>query len=286
MNRIISVQEYSSSKKVRNSNNPLLRLAFVGGCFPVQHNIKYEDIFLSKTKLLIENEFSIELKIDIIRYERFANVLEKIKKTEHSNQFDFLIFSIRPEPFFRLIKLYYKFINNKGKLKYSFNLPLFKVVNPEKYDFLLLGRRFNNNQKSQESIFHNFLVDFNYYIGKLIGNKLFAIRKYLELIKTIQHYCNENKIELILLGPNLRAKTKQEPQFCKELDNEVRSAFPETYYIDGLLEERDRKTVFQTNGIHVNKLYHELIAENIYNALKNKLLSTPNTIAKAGMRVR
>lgn len=284
--RIISVQEYIFSKKYKNRNNPIIRLAFVGGCFPVQHNIKHEDTFLYKTKLLVESEFNIELKTDIIRYERFANVLEKIKKIEHCKQFDFLIFSIRPEPFFRLIKFHYKFINNRGKLKYSFNLPLFKVVNPEKYDFLRLGRRFTYIQKSKESIFHNFLVDTNYFIGKLIGNKSFAIRKYIELIKEIQRFSNDNKIELILLGPNLRAKTTQEPKFCKELDKEVRNAFPETNYIDGLLEESDGKTVFQTNGVHVNKLYHELIAEKIYNVLKNKLRSPMHAITNAVMRDR
>lgn len=160
-NRIISIQEYICSKNFKKRNNPVYRMVFIGGCFPVQHNIKFEDIFLSKIKRLAEKEYKIALQIDIIRYERFATVLEKIKKTNRSKHWDLLIFSIRPEPLFRLIKFYYKFINNQGILKSSFNIPLLKKVSPEKYDFLLLGRKFNHKQKMHLSLIHNFLVEAN-----------------------------------------------------------------------------------------------------------------------------
>jgi len=285
-NRIISIQEYICAKKFKSQNTlPKIKVAFVGGCFPVQHDILFEDIFLSKTKLLIENEISIDLQIDIIRYERFSNVLEKIKKSAKSKHFDLLIFSIRPEPFFRLIKFYYKYINNKGKLKHSLNLPALNWVNPEKYDLLLLGRRFNYSQNSQKSRVHKFLVDANYLSGRLIGNKSYAIRKYIELIRSIQKSCDDTNIQLILIGPNQRANTKQEPQYCKELDIETRNAFPLLTYINGFDVEYESKTVFQENGIHVNKLYHNLIAERIFNVLKNKLLSPIMLKRDAGLCV-
>lgn len=93
-------------------------------------------------------------------------------------------------------------------------------------------------------------------------------------MKEVKEYSDSQNIDLLFLGPNLRSRAKQEPRFCKELDKETRNTFPETAYIDGLFEEHERKTIFYENGIHVNKLYHELTADNIYKALKNKILST------------
>ncbi len=266
--RIISIQEYLCAKRYKSTqNSSVIKLAFVGGCFPVQHDILYEDIFLSKTKQLIEDESDSKLQVDIIRYENFNSVLEKIKKINSKKQFDFLVFSIRPEPFFRLAKLYYKYINNTGTKKYSLNLPVFNWVNPEKYDFLSLGLMYNLNTIPNKSFSHKFLVDLNYFMGKIIGNKSFATKKYIELIRAIETYCLENKIKLVLLGPNNRRKTILEPKFCMVLNRETKSAFPNVSYINGIDTEYNNKELFRENGIHVNELYHELISDRIFTIL-------------------
>ncbi|PIE78500.1 MAG: hypothetical protein CSA15_07335 [Candidatus Delongbacteria bacterium] len=274
MERIISVQEYLVAKRFKAKSRELkTKVLFVGGCFPVQHNIIFEDIFLSKTKLLVEKDVNTNLEIDIIRYERFAKVLEKIKNHGKSKDIDILIFSIRPEPFFRLIKFYYKYIDYEGKIRHSLNLPILNIVNPEKYDLLFLSRIFDSYYDYydyKESSIHNFLVDANYFIGKLFGNKSYAIRKYIELIEEIGKYCNENNIFFILLGPNLRSKTKEEPKFCRELDKKVRDKFPNISYVTGFEEDGKRDKIFQKNGIHVSKFYHSLIAKRLSNVIKNR----------------
>jgi len=270
--RIISFQEYISAKKYINSNKPnKVKLAFVGGCFPVQHNILYEDIFLTKTKHNIETLLNLELQIDIIRYERLSNVIDKIREHNFTKKIDTLIFSIRPEPYLRIIKFYYKYINNKGKLKHSLNLPLFNVVNSEKYDILILGRRYDYRKKIKNTKFHKFLINSNYLIGKLLGNKFYALKKYVELIEKIEKYCNDNRINLILLGPNLRANTKFEPYFCKELDNKMRKFYPKIQYINGLDNNYRGEKLFHKNGIHVNELYHNMIAKRLVTVLKELL---------------
>jgi len=233
--RIIAYQEYIATKKLLSDDKQkIFNLTFVGGCFPVQHNILYEDIFLVKSKKNIENKLKINLNIDIIRYERFTKLIDKIIKLNKSKNIDLLILSVRPEPFLRIIKLYYKYINNEGKLKKSLNFPFINKINPEKYDFLVLGRLYDYNVKHKKSPIHNILVSLNYITGLLIGNLRYALNKYLKLVKEIEKYCNEKNIELVLLGPNLRNNNKIEPYLCKMLDNKIRMHFPKKKIINGL----------------------------------------------------
>lgn len=266
--RIIAYQEYIATKKLLSDDKQkIFNLTFVGGCFPVQHNILYEDIFLVKSKKNIENKLKINLNIDIIRYERFTKLIDKIIKLNKSKNIDLLILSVRPEPFLRIIKLYYKYINNEGKLKKSLNFPFINKINPEKYDFLVLGRLYDYNVKHKKSPIHNILVSLNYITGLLIGNLRYALNKYLKLVKEIEKYCNEKNIELVLLGPNLRNNNKIEPYLCKMLDNKIRMHFPKKKIINGLDILYKNISVFNKNGIHVNELYHDMIAKRINDIL-------------------
>jgi len=276
--KIISYQEYILAKKIVTENkNKTLNLAFAGGCFPVQHNILYEDIFLVKSKRYIEKTFKINLNINIIRYERFIGLTDKITNLNKSENIDILILSVRPEPFLRLIKLYYKYVNNKGKVKKSLNIPLLNIINPEKYDYLTLGRLYDYNIKQKKSFLHNFMITLNYLTGTITGNLRYAKTKYIELIKEVEKYCNKNKIEFILLGPNLRNNNKAEPFFCRKLDNELKKHFPEKMIINGLDTVYKNKTVFNKNGIHVNELYHDMTAKRINNKLTELLNPSTQT---------
>ena len=277
--RIISYQEYIVSKKILSENKfKTINLTFVGGCFPVQHNILYEDIFLVKAKKNIENKLKINLKIDIIRYERFTKLIDKIIKLNKRKNIDILILSVRPEPLLRIIKLYYKYINNKGKLKKSLNIPFLNLINPEKYDYLILGRLYDYSIKNKKSHIHNMLISLNYLMGMLIGNLIYAKNKYIKLINDIEKYCNKHNIEFILLGPNLRNNNKVEPYFCKKLDNEIRKYFPSKKIINGLDTTYKDQKVFNKNGIHVNELYHDMIAERISDILIKLLSPTKNIV--------
>jgi len=271
--RIISYQEYIAAKNyLKNSDQKSIHLTFVGGCFPVQHNILYEDIFLTQTRDFIETTLDIKLNIDIVRYERFTKVMEKIRKANSTKSIDVLIFSIRPEPFLRIIKFYYKYINNEGKLKRSLNLPFFNIINPEKYDILNLGRRYDYRSKNNTSNFHKFLVNMNYLMGCLIRNHFYAINKYLELVYKVEKYCKSNAIKPILLGPNLRSKYKIEPYLCRKLDHKMKDTFLKSHYINGLDTIYKKKRLFHNDGVHVNELYHEMIAKRLNTVLKDILM--------------
>lgn len=273
--RIISYQEYISAKKFLASQTRKLHLVFVGGCFPVQHNILYEDIFLSKVKKNMISSLNIETFIDIIRYEQFNRVMDKIKKLHSTKETEVIIFHIRPEPFLRIVKFYYRFVDNNGKIKHSLNIPFLKIINPEKYDYLILGRRYENTNTLKKSKFHNLLININYFLGEIAGNKSYAIKKYIELVKDLDEFCSINNIKLILLGPNSRSNTKKEPFICKALDSSMKQSTKDIRYINGMDTLYNGKPVLHNNGIHVNERYHKMIAERIEDEL-NKLLSPQN----------
>ncbi|MFB6342982.1 aldolase/citrate lyase family protein [Saccharicrinis sp. FJH62] len=264
VDRIISVQEYQSAVKLASENNRnKLRIAFIGGCFPVQYDILAEDIFLNITgKLFMENS-SVMLETDIIRYERFSDVFGKLKDKTRDRNFKAVVLSIRPEPYLRMIKLYYRYRNNEGCLKHSLNFHLIDINESENYDLLSIGRTYYQPQNKRTSKYHNSLVDLNYMAGCLIGNRWFALSKIKRLIIEIEDYCRSNRIEFILMGPNLRSQTKIEPALCTDLDNMIHAAFPNLSYINGLYKEYG-KAVFRDNGTHVNELYHQLTAQKLF----------------------
>jgi len=280
---LISPQEYLSAKSYLTKNKlATVNFTFVGGCFPVQYNIMFEDLFHQKLRRKIENLNKVNLNINIIRYERFNTCLSKIITYHTSNPIDILVFHIRPEPFLRLVKFYYKYLNNNGKLKHSLNIPLFKIIYPEKYDLLILGRRFEMKSKQNDSRFHKTLVDFNYKTGIVFGNIQYALKKYFELVFNVINYCNSANIKIILLGPALRSNTSFEPILCQKLNGYIKNRLEDRNiaYIDGLdIYSENFESLFHSNGIHATEAYHELISGRLYNEFKKEIeqIAMPNT---------
>ena len=243
-------------------------MCFVGGCFPVQHDIVFEDLFHQKLRRKIEDDEKNKLNVNIIRYERFNTILDKIKTLAGTKKLDLIVFHIRPEPYLRLIKLYYKYIDNKGRVKWSLNLPYFSILNPEKYDMLDLRRMFHVNIKQRKSVFHKFLISCNYILGSMIGNKRHALKSYFQITDEIIGFCSANNIKCIILGPNRRNNTYFEPLLCRDLDRYISNRIGKQNYICGYESDKIKK-MNQANGIHVTQEYHDLIAEKLYKTIKD-----------------
>lgn len=270
--RFLSPQEYSAARHYLTSGRlKKINLTFVGGCFPVQDNILFEDLFHQVLKREIESRYKIGLNFNIIRYERFDSCMKKISGYNRNNPINILIFHIRPEPFLRLVKFYYKYSDNNGKIKRSFTIPFLSSAKPEKYDLLILNRRFNSRTKTNDSKFHKFLINFNYRTGSLLGNELNAQRKFLNLINNVVDYCKSSRITPVLLGPALRTNTSYEPILCMRLNNFIKSSLENsnTIFINGTDVYTDKnEPLFHFNGILANEKYHELIGERICRAIK------------------
>lgn len=280
--RFISLQEYLASKYLINDNRDTNEICFVGGCFPIQHNIVYEDLFHQKLKRKIEERYNNRLNVNIIRYERFSTVLDKVKTLAGSKKLDLIVFHVRPEPYLRLLKMFYKYINNKGRIKWSLNLPFFKLLNPEKYDMLDLQRRFPVGVKLRKSLFYKMLISFNYLSGIMIGNKRYALKSYSTTTKRIIDFCIKNDIRYIVLGPNLRNNNYLEPSLCKELDLYISDRIGKSNYVSGL-EVNNYQKMNQENGIHVTQECHDLIAEKLYDEIVDKKLLCPKSKQPNGM---
>ncbi len=272
---MISPHEYSAAKVYHKKDySSKINLTFVGGCFPIQQNILFEDLFHQKFKRKIEKAFNVEFNINIIRYERFNTCLDKIRNYAKSNPIDILVFHVRPEPYLRLVKFYYKYLDDKGKLKRSLNIPFLRILNPEKYDLLVVERRFGFSTNRKESSIHKILVDFNYRVGKLIGNQKYTLRNYFELAANIVKYCKNSNIHPIILGIASRNNTSYAPLLCKELNSYFKKRFEDQNisYIEGLNQHSENNDVyFHSDGIYATEQYHELIAEKLFTELKEEI---------------
>jgi citrate lyase beta subunit len=259
----VMAKTYSSAKCVINR-----RLVFVGGCFPVQYNILFEDLFHQSLKKYFKTKNYEELDIKLIRYERFSNCLDKIRNYCDTAKIDKLILHIRPEPYLRLLKLYYKYKKQDGKKRGALNMPMFKIINPEKYDVYEIERSFPNYISIKRSGINNgLLADLNYLTGFVFGNLFFAANKYVKLTSDIFEYCKQKKIDFIVLGPPGRNLTALEPLFCNYLNKQVKEfcLYSHIPFIDNMMGENvgcfDDSKKFATQECHnriANKIFNEI----------------------------
>ena len=277
----LSPQEYLASQnfasKILNFD---YNFTFVGGCFPVQGNLLFEDLFHQLLKTKFEKQYNVNFNVNIIRYERFKNCLDKIKTFADNNPIDILVFCIRPEPILRLTKLSYKFIDNLGRVRRTFNLPYSKHLNPEKYDLLAIESTVLPTNR-QEISKNKTWTNLNYFFGLLIGNNRVALNKYLKLIDELLLFCNANNIPIMIMGPAIRTNTSMEKIISKGLEKFMKKniVVSEDKFINGSDLIKDGNKLFQNNGIHANKYYHKLIADRIENKLSKTIekIATPNS---------
>lgn len=247
-------------------------ITIVGGCFTDQHNIDKEKLYHQTLKRKLLNNNNIDVVINIIRYERFAKCLEKILRSYKNKPIDLLLFHLRTEPVMRLSKLYYIYLDDKGSVNRSLNLPFFNLVNPEKYDLLITDRRIApmDSSVAEETRLHHYLREMNYLAGYLIGNRKFSLKKYFELLMSIYLFCRENKMKLLIIGPVSRPHTFFENKLSDYLHLFFSQRLQKTKipYIDclGYYDKHDNYLFFE-NGIHVNKAGHDRIADMIYDRI-------------------
>ncbi len=269
---LISPHEYLAAKNyLVTKKSKSINLTFVGGCFPVQNDILFEDMFHQKLKRRIESEYKINFNINIIRYEKFNTCLKKIKIYNESFPIDILVFHVRPEPFLRLVKMYYRYLNNNGKLKRSLNVPILNMSNSEKYDNLNFEKGIIYTTYKEETRFHKLLIDLNYIFGRLLGNLKYAFGKYYGLTLDIANYCRQTNIKLLILGIGYRNNTPYAKILCKRLNKYLQSKFANQNisYIENMsLISRNIDQYLQDDGVHASDKYHKLIAETLFNELK------------------
>lgn len=272
-NVLLSPHEYITSKRyINEKKSKIIDLVFTGGCFPVQYNILFEDLFHQKLKHLLYSD-GIGLNLKIIRYERFRNTLNKISGYCSKNKTDLLIFHIRPEPFFRLLKLYYKYNDKEGKTKRAFNIPFLNSIKPEEFDVYDIARELEDYSDNPGRKSNPLKADMNYIAGTVFGNLHYAVSQYSKLTLNIANYCKATGIKFAVLGPLIRSCSITESRFsnyfCKKTEcfcqiNRIR-------FISGIPPDKDKIVCTEKNGKYATMVYHNFIADKLFNEINSIL---------------
>jgi hypothetical protein len=171
----------------------------VGGCFPVQDNIPPERVYHQVIKKILLKEKNIDLRINIIRYDRLKDAAELILNSLNNTNPEYLLFHLRVEPLFRYIKFFYKYHNLSNKSVALINFSFFGIHNLKirvKSD-----RQENPANFSLNSPARHFLSEMNYALGYLMGNLRYSFRIYSTILQEIIKYCQDRNINMIITGP-------------------------------------------------------------------------------------
>jgi citrate lyase beta subunit len=273
--RLLSPQEYRASiKHLGSINRPDINFTFVGGCFPVQGNILFEDLFHQRLKRKMERWKAINFPIHIIRYERLTNCLAKIVAHQQRQPIDFLVFSVRPEPFLRLVKWIYRYFDPEGqKKKWSFSFPGRAYHQPEKADLLEMNNGFPSKGMLPGNRFRRWIRDVNYLMGSVLGNHQFAYRQYGKLLQEVIRFCQHQDIELIVLGPPVKSRSWVENNLTMQLERQIIKEISRqhVHYVSGVVGQTNEHTWFDRNGIYAREDYHALIADQLQRIMINRL---------------
>jgi len=249
-------------------------VAILGGCFPVQEQIKPEMLYHNLIKDRILKEKQTEIKFSIYRYDTFRQCLELLKTIEEK-RVSCVLFHVRPDPFLSASKMYVKFIDYNNKKRRSINLHLFGFKEPEikpvnfgtnNYRGALLKFIYYTKKQTRR-----ILRNVNYTIGFFICNNLITKKKLLKTINKIKIFCDENKIKLIVQGPPMRPRSIVENLLLYNLDKYLgKSLNKNIVYIHSFNNKDDSgKFIFLNDKIHLNENGHRFYANLLYHSIIN-----------------
>lgn len=265
---LISPQEYISAKnKLKGNRKAKINIVYIGGCFPVQNGILFEDLFHYKLRNKIDftNKFKMNLKI--IRYENLIQCVEDVKSIDTLDKIDFIVFHIRPEPFLRKVKVLFRFRNKNGEIISHFNIPFNRKEISDHYNLEYSPSQIKSNSFLPESRMHKFMYDLNIIIGLLIGNATFSLKKYNKTILEIVKIAEKRKIKIILLGSPFRESSYTEKYAMNKFTKYFEKTYLEAYadYVSGFDAEivRNNSKYFHKNGL-ATESYHDWVSIQIH----------------------
>jgi hypothetical protein len=241
------------------------KILIAGGCFPVQDNIPPQQLYHQVIKKILIEEYNIDLKINIIRYDKLNDASELILNSLKNVNPEYFLFHLRVEPLFRYIKFFYKYHNHSDKSVASINFSFLGIHN------LRIRKKSERpgNFINLSSTSRHFLSEMNYALGFLLGNIRYAFRIYSTMLQKVIKYCLEHNINLIITGPVSRPVSFFENLISTKL----------FYYFNKIYKKDDIKIInclglvnnegaslFCDDNIRVNEIGHlrfaKIICEN------------------------
>lgn len=245
-----------------------MQILIAGGCFPVQDNIPQQHLYHQVIKKILMEEYDIDLKINIIRYDRLKDAAELILNSLKNVNPEYLLFHLRVEPLFKYIKFFYKYHNLSNKSIASINFSFLGIHNLRiRIKSIRQGNLTNVSSKSPT---RHFLSEMNYALGFLTGNLRYSFRIYSTILHRIIKYCQDQNINLIITGPVSRPVSFSENFISSKL----------YYYFKNIHVNDDIKIInclglinnegaglFCEDKIRVNEMGHlrfaQIICENV-----------------------
>ena len=276
--RLISPQEYLAAKSIAlETKIPPIKISvlIVGGCFTQQHNIEPSKLYHQLIQKELRKNHCVDLKIEIVRYERLTKCLEKIKSAVKIQKPDLILFHIRPEPLIKISKLYYRYKDSLGILRGSINIAYLNKLKVENYQHKISPIIDRTYKYPRESFIRRSLIYCNQLLGIATGNLKYALKLYLTLVLELNNYCQKENIQLLSIGPVSRPHTILENKLSEILDSYIEASMVSNKipYVKCIgTFSNENKSLFGLEGIFVNEQGHKRIADLIYKALINNRL--------------
>ncbi|RYU78143.1 hypothetical protein [Hymenobacter persicinus] len=251
-----------------------MKLTILGGCFPVQHNITPDRLYHQTLKRRLEQpDGAAAVTVDVIRYERFGSCLPRVRASAAQAPIAVLLFHVRAEPVLRLLKLYYKHLDDAGQLRHALNLPRWGRVPAERFDLLTVRPARPTPRPPAPPSYApgpRRLRELNYRLGTLLGNEQYALEQYLHLVLELADFCRTQGTRLLVTGPVSRPCSAYEDALSNRLAGffEPQLAAHGIAYLD-LLGHTDAagNSLFLAEGIYVGPTGHDRVASRLHAAL-------------------
>jgi hypothetical protein len=251
-----------------------MHLTIVGGCFPVQYNIEPGRLYHATLRQRLAAQHQGQLpELHVIRYERLSNCLAKIMAAQARQPTQVLLFHVRAEPVLRLSKLYYRYLDDQGRVRHSFNLPGTNPGRAEQVDLLTrpvptgsaLAMPLPVSAPQYARLRH-----LNLRLGRWLGHERRARHHYAALVLQVAGFCRSEGIRLVVVGPVSRPCSAYENELSARLHRHFAAlaAREELEYLPALGEtDATGQPLFFPNGIHVSPAGHDRMAGLLYEQL-------------------
>jgi hypothetical protein len=167
------------------------KVGIVGGCFPAQHNVVHKDLFHQKLCAMIEQETGRCIDTHIERYEQLSKALSKVQRSLDCGC-QGIIFQVRPDPYLRLSKLWYKFTDEQRRVRYTLNLPQLHRIPSEQQNLRPSPQQTTPTITEPSGVLHAALRELNYCAGVLTLANISALRRYAKLVVDVEKLCSES----------------------------------------------------------------------------------------------
>jgi hypothetical protein len=261
--QFIPPQEYKSAINFLTNSETEIKIGFIGGCAINQRNIPKEKRIIEIFKTKMESNSLTKLYFTFSSYSNFSQLEKAVERITTKQKIDILILHIRPQPFLLLSKFIIKYSNNNNKTSLTINPLLYKKT------------QYQNKENNTPPVFNEIVSKPTFMSGNLLLGKMFGINKIaskliFNSISKIQSKCQQNNIQLVILGISPQPMTKQGNLICKTLNDYLtKKCFTEKIqYLDSF-SKMNHDDYFLSDKLHLSKKGHNYLGTTLYEGIKH-----------------